>query len=397
MRNLKTLAAVALMAISSSSILAQEKACPCAEAAYDHGYWSHPYGFVQLQAGGATTFTSGDNFMKLVKPTFSVGVGAMFTPVVGARLHVNGYEQKGLIKSIEKNYTYKYLNSNLDVMLNVSNIFSKNYFKALNVYLIGGVGLNYAWDNDDFVCLKNTYGSDIKEDVSNSWGKGTNRKSLLAHNIRAGVLVDYDICKNFSVGVEADINNTSDRFNSKYNDADDWMLTTQLSLTYKFGHKPAVRPVVEAPVTTQNDYDAAAAAAAEAAAKAAAAKAAAAKAAAAAAAAAAAKAAEVVPLKETFFYKIRVSDVNNEGTFQKIVDWCNKYPGKGITVDGYADKGTGNAKINKKYAEARAKKVADKLKSMGVAADRIQVASYGDTVQPFEANDDNRCVIVIGK
>lgn len=397
MRNLKTIAAVALMAISSSSISAQQKSG--AEIAYDHGYWSHPYGFVQLQAGGATTFTSGDNFMKLVKPTFSVGVGAMFTPVVGARLHVNGYEQKGILKSIEKNYTYKYINSNFDVMFNVSNIISKNYYKALNVYLIGGVGLNYAWDNDEFACLKNNFGSDILEDVSNSWGKGTNRKSLLAHNIRAGLLVDFDLSKNFSVGVEADINNTSDRFNSKYNDADDWMLTTQLSLTYKFGHKVAERPVVEAPITTQNDYDAAAAAAAEAAAKAAAAKAAAAKAAAAKAAAAeaAARAAAEQQLKETFFYQIRVSDVNDNATIQKIVDWCNKYPNKTITVDGYADKGTGTPKVNKKYAEARAKKVADKLKSMGIAADRISVASYGDTVQPFDVNDDNRCVIVIGK
>ena len=57
------------------------------------------------------------------------------------------------------------------------------------------------------------------------------------HNIRAGLLFDYDIMKNVSVGAEFDFNNVSDRFDSRYSGSSDWMATGQISVTYKFGHK----------------------------------------------------------------------------------------------------------------------------------------------------------------
>ena len=88
---------------------------------------------------------------------------------------------------------------------------------------------------------------------------------------------------------------------------------------------------------------------------------------------------------------------NQEAILNKIADWCKKYPAKKITVSGYADKGTGNPKINAKYAQQRAEKVAKSLQEKGVAADRMTVNSYGDTVQPFAENDRNRCVIVVGE
>jgi hypothetical protein len=69
-----------------------------------------------------------------------------------------------------------------------------------------------------------------------------------------------------------------------------------------------------------------------------------------------------------------------------------------FTVTGYADKGTGTAKINKMYAKKRADGVVDKLvKEHGLDASRIKSDSKGDTVQPFAENDKNRCVIVTGE
>ena len=102
------------------------------------------------------------------------------------------------------------------------------------------------------------------------------------------------------------------------------------------------------------------------------------------------------PLKETFFYNIRLSDPDPDSKLNKIADWAKKYPGKKISVKGYADKGTGNPKINEGYAKARAEKVANALKAKGVPASQLEVSSYGDTVQPFSNNDENRCVIVVG-
>ena len=84
-------------------------------------------------------------------------------------------------------------------------------------------------------------------------------------------------------------------------------------------------------------------------------------------------------------------------TLNKIVNWCNKYPSKRISIKGYADKGTGNPKINVGYAKARAEKVAKALEEKGISKSRMDVESFGDTVQPFPENDRNRCVIVVGE
>ena len=80
-----------------------------------------------------------------------------------------------------------------------------------------------------------------------------------------------------------------------------------------------------------------------------------------------------------------------------MAEWCTKYPNKKITIDGYADKGTGNPTINAEYAQQRAAKVASALKEKGVPESQMTVKSYGDTVQPFPDNDKNRCVIIEGK
>lgn len=387
MMKIKTLIAGAMIALSGANAMAQE-CCQggCCAEAYELGYKPQPYTFIQVQAGANTTFTSGSNFMDLVNPTFSLGVGRMFTPVVGARLHFNGYQASSRLNSIgETKYKFNYVNSNIDVMLNVLNIFRKTNHNAFDLYLVGGFGLNYAWKNDEFTTLSKNNRSAIREDISNAWGDGTNRKDLLGHSIRAGLLADINLSKHFSLGLEADINSLSDRFNSKYNDADDWMLTAQVSLTYKFGHKKCEKP---APAPAPEPAPAPKPAPAPAPVK---------KVEPAPAPAPAAVVEKPEPLKETFFYKIRQSGPETEATVERIIAWCNKYPEKGITIDGYADKGTGNAKINKMYAEKRAKSVADKLKARGIAADRMKIASYGDTVQPFEENDKNRCVIVVGE
>ena len=86
MKKLFLLAAVAL----SLSLTAQAKGG-------DIDYKPTPYMFVGIQGGAQTTFTDYDQ-LKLITPTASVSFGAFFTPVVGARLHVNGIWNKGGIQ-----------------------------------------------------------------------------------------------------------------------------------------------------------------------------------------------------------------------------------------------------------------------------------------------------------
>jgi outer membrane protein OmpA-like peptidoglycan-associated protein len=103
------------------------------------------------------------------------------------------------------------------------------------------------------------------------------------------------------------------------------------------------------------------------------------------------------PLQETLFYDIRGAEINPESVINSAAAWGKKYPNKKIVVSGYADKGTGNSKVNMEYAEKRVEKVVSSLKSKGIPASQIESKAYGDSVQPYAENDKNRCVIIEGK
>ena len=381
MRNLKTFILTAALGLVALAANAQNPEALAEEQAL--GYKPQPYTFIQLQGGVNKVFSPGSKF----NPTFSVGVGRMFTNVIGARLHFNGYETKNGLKSIGGTYKFKYITGDIDVMLNVFNIFKATNKRVFDLYLIGGIGANIAWDNKQFSNLvaDNRNGvsagtaTPILEDISNAWGPGTTRKQLFNHNIRFGVLADFNISKHFSVGVEVDVNSLDDRFNSKFRNSDDWMLTAQLSLTYKFGYKKPTKvtaaPVV-APAIFNNDKSDVDKEGAK-------------------------QAIAIVsePTNETLFYLIRETDLNadKQAVIAKVADWCKRNPEKTVTIDGYADKGTGNPKVNKEYAQERAEKAAKALQNLGVPASQIKVDSHGDTIQPFAENDKNRCVIIVGK
>ncbi len=359
MLNLKTAITASLLTLCVVNTNAQNTVQE--EEERELGYKPQPYYFIQVQAGASTQFTDVNAF-KILHPTFSVAVGGMFSPSFGARLHFNGFRQGGGFKQddVIAKYGYNYINSNVDLMLNLCNVFTDKNYSKFNLFLLGGVGLNYAWNNDEFETLQNTSWTN-GYDLSNAWGdKQNTRNSLLGHNLRVGVLADYNISKHFSLGVEVDLNSLDDKFNSKYNNSDDWMITAQLSGTYKFGFKKAgakakepedLRRKPKGPIWRR-------------------------------------------PLREIFFYEISESDPNHEESLNNIILWLNHHKDKTVTVEGYADKDTGNPELNQKYSEERANKVADLLRNKGVSDDQINIKAYGDTVQPFSQNDKNRCVIV---
>ena len=389
MRMIKTILAAAMLFVCGMTAQAQEKCSgndECCKEAQALGYKPYPYGFVQLQGGVNTVFTD-VKFTDLINPTASVGFGYWFGSGVGARLHFNAWEAKGGFdkwlngSNALETYKYNYATGNFDVLLNLTNLFSKKHNHVFNLILVGGVGLNYAWNNDEFHNLLAV--ATPANNTSNAWGEGTTREHLLNHNLRAGLLMDLNVAKHWNIGLEVDANSLDDRFNSKYNDADDWMVTAQLSLTYKFGFKkpcapkpaPAPVPVVveepkPAPVVVEEPKPAPVP-----------------------------EPVKVVeePYRDVLFYVIRGSEIDPDAIITAAANWCKKYPNKTLTVSGYADKGTGNAKLNKMYSEQRANKVVEALKAKGVPASQIKSAAYGDTVQPFEENDKNRCVILEGK
>ena len=69
-----------------------------------------------------------------------------------------------------------------------------------------------------------------------------------------------------------------------------------------------------------------------------------------------------------------------------------------VVVTGYADKGTGNDRVNDRIAAKRAAAVVWMLeKRYGIPAERITEESKGARVQPFAENDKNRVSIMIAK
>jgi len=345
------------------------------------------YSYVEVQGGVQMTATNAP-MDKLITPTAAFSLGHYFTPAVGARLHVNAWQSKAGIIGGDY-YKWKYITPDLDLMLNLSNIFCPQGNHALNVILLGGVGLNYAWDNDELKAL-----NPDPRVVPLMWDD-----NRLSHNLRAGLRLETNPVKPLGLSLEVNANSLDDRFNSKTNDADDWMFTAMLGVSFRFGHKyakqekvreqpkpvvkPEPKPVVKpepkpepkaVPVTPVKPQTNAVQKVEK--------KAVVKK--------------EPVKLHKEVFYQIRENtDEQPASAIKEVADFMKKYKDAKVSIVGYADKGTGNAKLNKMYAQRRAQQFKDDLvKKYGCEASRITIDSKGDTVQPFAENDKNRCVIV---
>ena len=108
----------------------------------------------------------------------------------------------------------------------------------------------------------------------------------------------------------------------------------------------------------------------------------------------------VVKLYKEVFYNIRESENNEKNAteaFREVEDFMKRFSGTHIHVVGYADRGTGNEKLNKMYAQRRASQVRDDLiHKYDIDPNLITAESMGDMVQPYKDNDRNRCIIISG-
>ena len=183
-----------------------------------------------VEAQGGLQFTSTDAPIdKLLTPTVGLSFGHYFFPSVGLRLHANAWQAKSGFDQLDQYYKWNYVTTDADLLVNLTNLFSKSPKHALNVILVGGFGLNYAWDNDELKAITAQH-----QDLNTYLAWDKNR---LSHNVRAGLRLETDVTKPIGLSLEVDANSLSDRFNSKMNDADDWMFTAMLGVSFRFGHK----------------------------------------------------------------------------------------------------------------------------------------------------------------
>ena len=199
---------------------------------------------------------------------------------------------------------------------------------------------------------------------------------------RAGLGANIRLSKVVYFNLEANANILSDKYNSKKADNPDWQFNALAGFTFKFGQS-SKKTVVEEPVYSEPVAPVQPVVVEK-------------------------KPAPVVEekkvekqeaLTENIFFvinssKIRTSEMSK---IDALVDYMNKYPEAKVAVTGYADKGTGTAAINNRISQKRADSVAKALMNKGIKADRINVSSKGDTVQPFAENDLNRVVICIAE
>lgn len=360
----KYAAAVALLCGVSTAAMAQ-----------DNKEEFKPYWFAGVQGGVQTTFTN-YNSLKLLTPQFALQFGRWFAPEFGARLHVMGYDQKGGIAEGQfgldkQTYKFKACTADIDFLFNMSNILCpQRSCKDFNWILLAGFGSNYSWDYDEFKTL--AYNNDFLSNhpAYHDQVCGTKHSTF---NGRLGTAFEYDVTNSLSLNLELQANYKNDLYNLKTNDKNDWQAAAFIGVTFKIGKaKKAPAPVqeVEPIYETRVDtvwYDDTSYKTVEAEAS----------------------------LRRDIHFDIRKNDPISQQTVSEIVDFVKNNKDVKVTVTGYADKGTGNKRVNMKYSKKRAEALTDALVKAGVPAEIITTEWKGDTVQPFADNDANRATITV--
>ena len=345
----------------------------------------NPHWYVRGQIGGQ--YTLGEvKFGDLVSPNAQIAAGYNFTSLWGARIAVNAWQSKGgsKINGTKYDWKYNYVAPMVDATLNLTNLFGG--FKAnrlVDLTLFAGIGANIGFNNDaawtangDILAQQfPTYGEDYMQYL---WD-GSKARFVG----RAGIDVDFNVCERVAIGLELSANTLSDKYNSKKAGNSDWYFNgligakVNLGKTTKQKTVPAkvqiVEKIVEKPVEKVVEKIVYRDRIVE-------------------------KKAE--PLRREIFFTIRATQIVKEemAKVEEIANYLKANPNAKVVITGHADKGTGNATINKNLSEKRAKIVADTLvKKFGIAESRISYEAKGDNEQPFAENEKNRVSICIAK
>lgn len=366
----------------------------------------HPHWFLQGQVGGQYT-TGETDFKNLVSPNAQIAVGYQFNSLWGLRLSANAWQGKagsdlrlkkyefdpnGNVSSItpyelHPRWKWNYIAPTLDATLDVTNLIGGfNPKRIVSFGVLAGVGANVGFNNDEAYDAKQlilpfveNVSNTQKPDVMDYYWDGTKVRPVG----RVGANLDFKVSKRVKLGLEANFNFMSDRYNSKKSNKSHFdhyynlLAGVRVDLGKISEDKPVVAPepqvierivektkvvhdtvYVDRPVPEVRE-----------------------------------------PLRRDIFFLIRGSVIDNEEMkkVDEVIAYLNKYPDAKVTVTGYADKGTGNTKLNIGYSKKRADVVANTLKSRGIAESRIIVDAKGDTEQPYAENDKNRVTICVAE
>lgn len=359
--NARKILAVVTLVMCSSAVFAQQNTD---EITFK------PHATLSLQGGISHTLGEA-SFSDLLSPAAQVTLGYHFTPVLGMRIGAQGWQAKGGWPARQAKYKFNQLSGNVDFLFNLSNLIGGfNPKRTLSLSAFVGAGLNHAWDNDEANAID--YGTYKMEYL---WSGSKN--SIQG---RGGLILDIRLSDVVSFNVEANANMLTDKFNSKKAGNADWYFNGLVGLTFRLGksykvtpayvpapvvEEPAPAPVVEQkkeepkPVVVEKKRE---------------------------------------PFKcDVFFTISKTVPVDAEiAKIDQLGQYLVKYPDAKVVLSGYADKGTGNARINEALSKGRVYYVADRLaQKYNIDRNRMTVDYKGDTVQPFAENDMNRVTICV--
>ena len=337
----------------------------------------NPHWFVGAQFGAQETVGE-IKFGDLISPNAQIYGGYQFTDLWALRLAISGWQSNGGVEYADKHFGYKwsYISPAADVMFNLTNaIGGYKPHRLVDVNLLAGIGVNFAFNNSDAGDARSLLLEDTGIDFFRNYWEN-NSANVVG---RFGGAVDFNISKRVALGIEVNANFLSDRYNSKRSSACDWYINALAGVKIRLGKATKTVPVVvPAPMTridtvyvtkekTVTVHD---------------------------------TVTVPEPLRRDIFFSIASSKIVKAemSKVEDIVAYLKRWNKAKVYVTGYADKGTGSAKINAEYARKRAEAVANLLSEQyGISKDRIVVDSKGDTVQPYEKNVLNRVSICIAE
>ena len=322
-----------------------------------------PHWFVTFQ-GGASYDVGEAKFTKLISPALQGSLGYHFSPLLGARLSLSGWQGRNCYAYPYAEYKWNFIQPAADVMLDITTLADgwkpERFF---HLYAFAGLGVAVSFNNDEAVEADKRYGIDFKK----LWDG-----SRLNPVVRAGLGADFLITDNIAVGAEVNANMLPDHFNSKLgkNDNRDWHFNALVGVKFIVGKtygrtepryevvrqpepaKPAKQDFIDVPV-------------------------------------------EKISFNVNVYFVINQSIIrsNQMSKLTRLLQYLNEHPKAFVRLSGFADKDTGTPEINMRLSIERAQAVSQFLQDAGIQEWRIRRIAKGDRVQPFDMPQDNRVCI----
>jgi len=315
-------------------------------------------------------------------PAVTFSIGKMVTPVFGFRLQGYGWEVRETNPEFTSihgtdNNKMTYLGAHGDILVNLFNLFGADHSKNRFFDLIPFVGAGYA------------HGYGFKDIAGGEYHVNTG-------TFNGGLLMRFRLAQALDLNLEIQGSALKDGFNGYIADVSyDGIAAATLGLTYKFnkrGWTPAetndqsaliaqlndqinslrsdlnaclARPVKECPPCDKTVQ----------------------------------KVVELAPAPVGVVrFALGSSKIaaDQQINIYNAADYLKNNSGINLKVVGYADKKTGNPRINMKLSEQRAKAVTKMLvDKYGISSNRIETSWDGDSVQPYSTNEWNRVVIFV--